>query len=91
MLGCALANLPIYIEAAEHYSNCNDYNILYYFPILIDTWVIVMITTSYINFLFYNMPPQVEGGGSTRSLNRKEVKDATGSGHVQSDNPLQHA
>jgi len=26
------------------------------------------------------MPPQDEGGGSTRSLNRKAVKDATGSG-----------
>jgi len=29
------------------------------------------------------MPPQAEGGGLTRSLNRKAVKDATGSGLVK--------
>jgi len=29
------------------------------------------------------MPPQAEGGGSTRSLNQKAVKDATGSGIVK--------
>jgi len=45
------------------------------------------------------MPSQDEGGGSTRSLNRKAVKDATGSlnrkavkdATGKSDNPLQHA
>jgi hypothetical protein len=29
------------------------------------------------------MPPQAEGEGSTRSLNRKAVKDAIGSGLVK--------
>jgi hypothetical protein len=28
---------------------------------------------------FYNMPPQAEGGGSTRSLKRKAVNEAVGS------------
>jgi len=37
---------------------------------------------SYIS-TFYNMPPQAEGGGSTRSLKRKAVNEEVGSGLVK--------
>jgi hypothetical protein len=37
---------------------------------------------SYIS-TFYNMPSQDEGGGSTRSLKRKAVKEEVGSGLVK--------
>ena len=41
-----------------------------------------LYSISYIS-TFYNMPPQVEGGGSTRSLKRKTVKEEVGSGLVK--------
>jgi len=58
------------------------------------TIVMVEVTTqeyvyniSYIQYsyisTFYNMPPQAEGGGSTRSLKRKAVNEEVGSGLVK--------
>ena len=53
------------------------------------TIVMVEVTTqeyvyniSYIS-TFYNMPPQAEGGGSTRSLKRKAVNEEVRSGLVK--------
>jgi hypothetical protein len=53
------------------------------------TIVMVEVTTqkyvyniSYIS-TFYNMPPQAEGGGSTRSLKWKAVNEEVGSGLVK--------
>jgi len=41
-----------------------------------------LYSISYIS-TFYNMPPQAEGGGSTRNLKQKAVKEEVGSGLVK--------
>ena len=41
-----------------------------------------LYSISYIS-TFYNIPPQAEGEGSTRSLKRKTVKEEVGSGLVK--------
>jgi hypothetical protein len=38
---------------------------------------------------FYNMPPQAEGGGSTRSLKRKAVNEEVGRGLVKTSHGVQ--
>jgi hypothetical protein len=50
--------------------------------------MVEVATQEYVNNIFYistfyNMPPQAEGGRSTRSLKRKAVKEDVGSGLVK--------
>jgi len=53
------------------------------------TIIMVEVTTQEYDYnifyisTFYNMPPQAEGGGSTRSLKRKAVNEAVGIGLVK--------
>jgi hypothetical protein len=45
--------------------------------------MVEVTTQEYVYNISYNMPPQVEGGGSIRSLKRNAVNEEVGSGLVK--------